>query len=34
MYAGQESQVAQTIAQWVETLLPKEAGKPSGSGTQ
>ena len=34
MYAGQESQVAQTIAQWVETLLPNEAGKPSGSRTQ
>ncbi len=27
MYAGQESQVAQTVATWADTLLPQQAGK-------
>jgi dienelactone hydrolase len=34
MYTGQESQVAQIIAQWVETFLPKNLGKPDGPGTR
>ena len=31
MYVGEEAQVAQTIAQWADTLLPRQAGK---SGAQ
>jgi hypothetical protein len=27
MYAGEESQVAETIAKWADTLLSPEAGK-------
>jgi hypothetical protein len=27
MYHGEEAQVAQTIAKWAETLVPREAGK-------
>src|SRR5262249_14599689 len=27
MYNGEEAQVAQTIAKWADTLMPREAGK-------
>jgi len=27
MYAGEEAQVAETIAKWADTLLPRDAGK-------